>query len=176
MIKNFPNIEDSAGFISSIFPCTGYITFGPWIYMCPQYKPKSVLLLGYAGGTVAGLIRLFYGQDVEITGVDIDDCEDFGYGVELIKADAREYIKTCRKFDAVVVDVFSDGHTHPCKFITSKEFADDLKKISNYIILHMTAGMSIENYQDLHHVKTLLLNRSRFHYFMVNDIPTLPIR
>ena len=96
------NIVDSKGYISSVYPATEYLTFGPWIYMVPQYKPSSVLMLGYAGGTTAGLIRKFYGE-VPITAVDIAECEDF-YGVNLVKADAKEYIKTSEHFDTIITD------------------------------------------------------------------------
>ena len=40
------------GALNSVLPPTKYLTFGPWIYLVPQYKPENVLILGYAGGTV----------------------------------------------------------------------------------------------------------------------------
>lgn len=168
------NICDSKGFINSVYPATEYLTFGYWIYLVPQYTPESVLMLGYAGGTVAGLIRLFYG-DVPITGVDIGPCENL-YNVDLVKADARDYIKTCEHFDAVIVDIFDDGDLEQSEFVFSKEFADDLKKKANYIIVYANEKSDMSAYQDLYQVKVLSLDSSRFYYFMVNEISRLPIR
>ena len=54
------NICDKRGGINSVYPCTEYLTFGPWIYMVPQYKPESVLILGYSGGTTAAVIEVSY--------------------------------------------------------------------------------------------------------------------
>jgi 23S rRNA U2552 (ribose-2'-O)-methylase RlmE/FtsJ len=168
------NITDSKGYISSVYPATAYLTFGPWIYLVPQYVPKSVLMLGYAGGTTAGLIRLFYG-DVPITGVDIEDCEDF-YNVNLVKADARDYIKTCESFDTVIVDMFDDGDLSQSKFIYEQDFVDSLKQKANYIIVHTNTSADMSAYDGIQLIKTLDLNDARFYYYMVNDIPTLPIR
>lgn len=167
------NITDSQGFINSVYPCTEYLTFGPWIYMVPQYKCEDALILGYAGGTVAGLLRLFYGK-IPITAVDIADCEDF-YEVELIKADANEWVKTnTRPFDTVIVDVFPDGSQLPNDFIYTQEFADHLKRFARYIIVHAKEGADMSAYGTP--FKVLQLNSSRFYYYMVYEIPTLPIR
>jgi hypothetical protein len=167
------NIEDSEGFVNSVFPATEYLTFGPWIYMVPQYLPKNVLILGYAGGTVAGLIRLIYGK-IPITAVDIEFKED-AYGVDFVQADAMEYLRNCPQFDTVVVDIFQNGEFTPPAFVFSQEFADLVSAKANYIILHAKEGSDISAYT-AQKIKTLELNTSRFHYFMVNDIPTLPVR
>lgn len=168
------NICDSDGYISSVYPPTEYLTFGPWIYMVPQYTPNTVLMLGYAGGTTAGLIRLFYG-DVPITGVDIADCENL-YDVDLVKADAREYIKACEFFDTVIVDIFDDGKLIPSDFVFSAEFVDDLKKKANYLIVHASEDSDMSAYDGIRRIKVLSLNSSRFYYYMVNEVHTIPIR
>lgn len=166
------NITDSQGFINSVYPPMEYLTFGPWIYMVPQYKCEDALLLGYAGGTVAGLLRTFYGA-IPITGVDVADCQN-DWNVQLVKADAREYVKTCRNYDAVIVDIYEDGQMSPPAFVHSQEFADDLKKIARYIIVHTKEGADMSAYGTP--LKVLSLNDSRFYYYMVYEIPTLPIR
>lgn len=166
------NIVDSTGGRNSVYPCTEGVTFHPFIYMVPQYKPKSVLMLGYAGGTVAGLIRLFYG-DVPITGVDIGYVEDH-YGATLINADAQEYVKTAPFFDTVIVDVYEDGQHFPCNFVTEEPFISDLKKITNYIIVHAKEHTDMSGYG--RPLKVLELNDSRFFYYVINRIPQLPIR
>lgn len=166
------DIIHSDGTLYSVYPCTEYLTFGYWIYLVPQYKPKDVLILGYAGGTVAGLIKLIYGN-IPITGVDIKSNEDI-YNVNFIKADAKKYIKTCKKFDTVVVDVFNSNS--PCKFIFSKNFVKDIKKIANYLIIHCYEDSDMSVYKDLRLIKILTLDKSRFYYYMINRVANLPIR
>ena len=90
--------KNKSGSTLSVYPPQTFLTFEYWIYMVPQYKPKSVLILGFAGGTVAGLIRLIWGHDIPITAVDIVPCEP-KYGVDFIEADAKEFVKTCEEFD-----------------------------------------------------------------------------
>lgn len=173
-VANFPNIEDRWRGLNSVYPCTEYLTFGPWIYMVPQYKPKSVLMLGYAGGTAAGLMRLFYG-DIPITAVDIDDCSEMNfYGVEMITADAQEWIKTAPEYDCIIVDLYGQG-LEPPEFVFSKEFVAELEKRCNYLIVDATELSDMSAYAHLHKVKTLTLNRNHFHYFMINKVP-IPIR
>lgn len=128
-------LKDKKGVAYSQYPSTLYLTFDYPIYLVPQYKPQNVLMLGYGLGTAAGLIRLLYG-DVPITGVDINDCENL-YDVNFIKADAKEYIKTCGNFDTVIIDLFSsEDANNPCDFVSSKEFVEDLKRIANYITIN----------------------------------------
>ena len=181
LVLNSPNIQDQRGELHSVYPCTEYLTFGAWIYLVPQYKPKSVLMLGYGGGTSAGLIRMFYG-DVPITAVDMDDCSDFNYyDVELIEQDAREFMRdTDRHFDSIIIDLFREGEYYPEPFVRDPEFVKDLERCGNYIILHDVKGQDISAYDHLHKVRSLDLNRPDkynpiFHYFMVNDVP-IPIR
>ena len=118
----------------SVYPPTTYLTFAYWIFMVPQYKPKNILMLGYAGGTVAGLIRLLYG-DVPITAVDLDECEN-RYDVNLVQTDAKEFVKTCGEYDCVIVDLFHTDYAEPCDFVGDPEFVKDLERISNYLIVN----------------------------------------
>ena len=157
----------------SVNPPTKYLTFGPWIYLVPQYKPESILILGYAGGTVAGLIRLLYG-DVPITAVDIEPCEA-NYEVEFIQTDAKEYIKTCKRFDVVIVDLYPSDSPNPCDFITDKEFVDNLSKISNYIIVNTSNDLDMSAYNSLEcltWIKPPSLT-NKIYYFKVKNIPNL---
>lgn len=137
-------------------------------------------MLGYGGGTAAGLIRLFYG-DVPITAVDIDDCSHLNYyNVELIEADAQEFVKTCGKYDAVLVDIYNEAEYNSPQFVFSKEFADNLKRIANYLIIHAVVGDDMSAYDDLYKVRELSTNAGgpyepRIHYYMVKDVP-IPVR
>lgn len=165
---------DDFGAPNSVFPCTKYLTFGPWIYLVPQYKPENVLILGYAGGTVAGLIKLLYGE-TPITGVDIK-LYDNRYGVNLVQADAREFIKTCGHYDVVVVDLSEDDKNGICDFVTSKEFAENLYKIANYIIINVYGNVDMSVY------KTGLVGinkpsglANKIYYYKTKEIPNLQI-
>lgn len=158
----------------SVYPPTKYLTFGPWIYMVPQYKPESVLMLGYADGTVAGLIRLLYGN-VPITGVDIEPLVENRYGVDFIQADAQEYIKTCRSFDTVIVDMFPKDSFKICESVTSKEFVQNLTKIANYIIVNTLGEPDMSAYD---HLKKVGVNKpsglsNLIYYYQTVDIPNL---
>lgn len=139
MIEKMRNPD---GLIESIEPPTAYLTNGVWIYMVPQFKPESVLILGFAGGTVAGLIRLFYG-DVPIKGIDILPCQE-KYGVKPSQQDAREYIKSCPKFDVCIVDLFDKKI---CEFVLTDEFAEAVGKICNYIILNTIGDVDVSAYR-----------------------------
>lgn len=167
------NILDSKGGRNSVHPCTEGVTFHPFIYMVPQFRPDSVLMLGYAGGTVAGLIRLFYGEDVPITGVDPGPTESH-YNARIICADARQYVRDASNFDAVIVDIYQDGEHTPPEWITAPGFVADLRRIANYIIVHAKAKTNMGKYGKP--LKVLRLNDSRFYYYVVNRIARLPIR
>lgn len=148
--------------MDSVVPCTKYLTFGPWIYLVPQYKPSSVLILGAHGGTVAKLIKLIHG-DVPITEIDIKD------GV-----DAKDYVKTCDHFDTVVVDLFQDDKI--CDFINTKDFVDDLSKIANYIIVNTIEPSDLSVWDlELVAIERPARLHNEIYYFQTNKIPDLCI-
>ena len=153
--------------INSVNPCQKYLTFGPWIYMVPQYDPASVLILGYGGGTVAGLIQLLYG-DVPITGVDIVRYDD-PYGVGPVQMDAREYLKTCGQFDTVVIDLFLDGKM--CEFVCTQEFMESVKRIARYVIINTLGEPDMSVWKSL---KCLGMNKPNrcsnlIYYYVVDE-------
>lgn len=165
--------RDLDGNSFSAYPPETYLTFAYWIFMVPQYRPKNVLILGYAGGTIAGLIRKFYG-DVPITGVDLDPMED-RYGATIIKADAKEFVKTCGHYDAVIVDTFSRDHSKCCDFVTSPEFVADLTRIGNYLIINSLGQTDMSAYKRLRWMGQNKPSGSAevIHYYQVNPIPNL---
>lgn len=174
---DYPYILDENRGIQSVRNPADYLTFGPWIYLVPQYKPDSVLMLGYGGGTAVGLMQMFYGKDLPITAVDIEDCSELNfYDIEIVQADAKDYVKDCDFYDTIIVDLYGSEGLEPPEFIYSKEFVDDVTKKCNYLIVDATENSDMSNYKHLHKVKTLHLNRNRFHYFLVNEIVRLPIR
>lgn len=166
--------HDSNKYVESVDPPTKYLTFGYWIYLVPQYKPQSVLMLGFAGGTVTGLIRLLYG-DVPIWAVDLDPCEA-KYGVNFIQSDAKEFVKTCGHFDTVIIDLFFPrGTSKVPDFVSQKEFVDDLTKIANYIIVNTMGEPDMSAYKHLKQIAAFKPPRliNKIYYFEVNKIPDL---
>jgi len=147
--------KNKAGNTYSVYPPETYLTFEYWIYMVPQYRPKSVLMLGYHEGTVAGLIRRIWG-DVPITAVDIVEPRENKYGVKFIKADAREFVKTCGEYDAVLVDLFENDETKICDFVSDPEFIADLVRIGNYLIIN-ALGADMSNYR---HLRKIGINKA----------------
>lgn len=179
---NYPNIQDERGQLHSIADPSLYLTFGIWLYLVPQYKPENVLMLGYGGGTAAKLIRMFHG-DVPITAVDFSDVSGFLIdNVEWIRENAKEYVKSAPPYDCVIVDLFDTNDMHPQDFVLTKEFAQDLGKIANYIILHTVTGDDTGEFDTrFTKIRDLSTNSGgkyepRVHYYMVNDIPSLPVR
>ena len=130
-------------------------------------------MLGYAEGTTAGLIRLLYG-DVKITGVDIEPC-DPSYGVVPIQCDAKEFVKNCGHFDTVIVDMFPKDSFEICDFITSQEFADNLIRIADYIIINTLRDPDLSAYSKLRRmgINKPSGNANLIHYYEVNKIPNL---
>lgn len=134
------------GTIYSVYPPTAHLTFANWIYMVPPYKPKSVLMLGYAGGTTAGLIQKLHGADTPITGVDLH-IVDNRYGVELIQADARDFVRTTdRRFDAVLIDLFDEQQSPP--FVCDEDFIEQVARITeNFLVVHASPEVDLSAYE-----------------------------
>ena len=170
------DVYDLLGNVNSADPPTKYLTNGCWIYLVPQFKPESVLILGFAGGTVAGLIRLLYGN-VPITAVDIEPCEP-KYNVNFVQADAKEFVKTCGKYDVVIVDLYPNDSPNICDFVLTNEFVENLRRIANYIILNTTNNPDLSAYRSL---KSYGMNKpnklgNKIYYYATKEIPNLFVR
>jgi spermidine synthase len=97
--------------VDGIEPPSGY-----WAAMLPEGSPRSALLLGLGGGTLAQLLANRY-PNIEIVGVDYDSelvqfaRDQFGLdlpNLEIVIDDAFEYVERCdRSFDYVAVDLFA---------------------------------------------------------------------
>lgn len=84
--------------------------------MLPEGSPRSALLLGLGGGTLAHLLARRY-PAIEMVGVDADAevidfaREHFGLDMpdlEIVIGDAFEYVERCgRGFDFIAVDFFA---------------------------------------------------------------------
>jgi spermidine synthase len=104
--------------VQSISPEDGLVGGGYWAAMVPDDPPRATLILGLGGGTVARLLHARWGE-VPIVGVDndpeiVETAAQVGWlprsGLEVVMADAFEYVQTCeRRFDFIAVDLFR-GH------------------------------------------------------------------
>jgi hypothetical protein len=121
-----------AGVLHSVNPATDLFGLTYFYLMIPPQKPKSVLILGYAGGTIANLIKLVWGDDVEITGVDLSSLGDDS----IIEKDGFKFVDKCVKFyDYVVVDMFTGGEVD--QRVYSKRFLRKLAAISNLVAINL---------------------------------------
>ncbi len=112
---------------------------GYWGAMLPEGSPRSALLLGLAGGTLAHLLNRRY-PNIEIVGVDNDEevidfaRREFGLdlpNLDIVIEDAFEYVARCeRRFDFVAVDLFLGyGFQHG---VVAKPFLRQLKEIAGH--------------------------------------------
>lgn len=167
--------RNSEGINYSVYPPQTFLTFDYWIYMVPQYKPKNVLILGYGGGTVAGLIRLIWGPDVQITGVDLVPSPDKDkYNVNFIQADAREFVRECGSYDTVIVDLLDNEKVVNAEFVTDPDFIENLERIANYVIVN-TLDLNMSAYGHLNLISTKTSDAGVIiHYYVINnEIPFL---
>ncbi len=109
------------GVIFSVAVEEGKPTLGYWTAMLPAGHPRSALLLGLGGGTLAHLLTR-QAPDVRIIGVDIDPRivsfgqEHFGMqlaNLKIVIADAFTYVYRCAAcFDYIAVDLFVGHNLH----------------------------------------------------------------
>lgn len=113
-----------AGAIHASFHKNRFLTGLAWDLIAaaallkPDGKPKSILMLGVAGGTALRTLRHLL-PDVSLTGIDLDG-ELIGLareemsldetGAEIIIADAYEWMrKNKRRFDVIIDDLYLAG-------------------------------------------------------------------
>jgi spermidine synthase len=103
------------GVVQSISPLDGLIDGGYWAAMVPGERIRRALILGLGGGTLTRLLQARWG-DLHMVGVDddqsiVETANAVGWlppgGLEIVTADAFEYVQTCQDtFDYVAVDLF----------------------------------------------------------------------
>jgi predicted membrane-bound spermidine synthase len=127
--------------IHSIYDSASLTTGGPWDYFLigaqfrsaqqSEVRPKSVLILGLAGGTAVRQYVDAYGDSVAVTGVELDPdilaaahryfhLED-GPNVHPVVADARYWLDThVGLYDVVVMDAYQQPYIP--FHLTTREF------------------------------------------------------
>lgn len=107
-------------------------------HMIPPYKPEKMLILGYGDGAIAELTRKIWGNDIEITGVDICKYDYKFTEYKIIVKDALQYVVECtesmfrKQYDYIVVDLYCSKKMP--KFIFNVEFIVRLAKMSKEMI------------------------------------------
>lgn len=126
---------------------SGGVVCNIWETALKRVKPRmtrvrNVLILGLGGGNAAKLVRKYYRDELEITGVDIDSLmvelgkkffELSKYNVKVIIKDAYDFVKMTKgkslksKYDLILVDLYI-GDEFPKKF-ESQSFIKSIKTI-----------------------------------------------
>jgi len=131
--------------IHSVYDSRTDLTHGYWDYLLladafrpaqsTAAAPRSVVFLGLAAGTAARQYRLAYGDQVDITGVEIDP-EILAAGhryfhldearAHEVVADARYWLDTqVARYDVVVLDAYQQPYIP--FHLTTKEFFEQVK-------------------------------------------------
>src|SRR5436190_1912648 len=137
--------------VHSIYDTHSLLTGGPWDYMLvadsfrpveqSEITPKSVAILGLAGGTAARQYTAAFGNGVQITGVEIDpDILAVAHryfhldepNVHPVVADARYWLDTqAAKYDVIVMDAYRQPYIP--FHLTTREFFSEVRD-------HLTPG------------------------------------
>ena len=131
--------------IHSVYNSEDNLTHGYWDYLLVAdafrpaqsgaLSPRSLAILGLAGGTTARQYRLAYGDSIDITGVEIDP-EILSLGHQYfhlgdaraheVVADARYWIATqAAQYDVVVLDAYRQPYIP--FHLTTKEFFQQVR-------------------------------------------------
>jgi spermidine synthase len=131
--------------IHSIYDSKSLLTGGPWDYMViadsfrpaqtTEPKPKNVAILGLAGGTAARQYTATFGDQVQITGVEIDpDIVDVAHryfhlnspNIHPVVDDARYWLDThSGKYDIVALDAYQQPYIP--FHLTTREFFSEVR-------------------------------------------------
>ena len=131
--------------IHSLYDSSDNLTHGYWDYLLfadsfraaspGAIAPKSLAILGLAGGTTARQYRLAYGDSIDITGVEIDP-EILAIGhryfhlgeanAHEVVGDARYWLDTqARSYDVIVLDAYRQPYIP--FHLTTKEFFQQVR-------------------------------------------------
>lgn len=142
----------------SVYDPNGLVPPEPYYYsyfaVLPSMldQPKSVLILGHAGGTFTRLYNAFY-PELHITGVELDPAitkmaeQWMGLSeahVDIVHADARTYLMhTDRTFDLILIDTYRSSSIP--FYLATTEFFDLTSEHMNeggVVALNASAGES----------------------------------
>jgi spermidine synthase len=152
--------------VHSIYDPNNLLTGGPWDYMliadsfrkaeATEVTPKSIAILGLAGGTAARQYTAAFGTSVQITGVEIDpDILDVAHryfhldepNVHPVVADARYWLDTqAGKYDVVVMDAYRQPYI-PFHLTTREFFTEVRDHLAPGGVAVVNAGRTATDYR-----------------------------
>jgi spermidine synthase len=152
--------------IHSIYDSQDLLTRGPWDYMliadsfrpaqAQEPQPKDVAILGLAGGTAARQYTAAYGQQVQITGVEIDPeilavARRYFHldepNVHPVAADARYWLDTQPgKYDVIVLDAYRQPYI-PFHLTTREFFTQVRAHLNPGGVAVVNAGRTASDYR-----------------------------
>jgi spermidine synthase len=152
--------------VHSIYDPDNLLTGGPWDYMLiadsfrqaesSEATPKSIAILGLAGGTAARQYTAAFGQSVQITGVEIDpDILDVAHryfhldepNVHPVVADARYWLDTqAARYDVVVMDAYRQPYI-PFHLTTREFFSEVRDHLAPGGVAVVNAGRTATDYR-----------------------------
>jgi len=152
--------------IHSVYDSQDNLTHGYWDYLLvadafksPQTSPpapRSVAILGLAGGTTARQYRLAYGGSVDITGVEIDPAIlDIGHRyfhlgdahANEVVADARYWLDTqAGHYDVIVLDAYQQPYI-PFHLTTEEFFAQVRDHLNPGGVAAVNVGRTATDYR-----------------------------
>jgi spermidine synthase len=135
--------------VHSIYDSANLLTRGPWDYMliadafrpaqASEPQPKSIAILGLAGGTAARQYTAAYGPEVQITGVEIDpEIIDVAHryfhldepNVHPVASDARYWLNTqAGRYDVIIMDAYRQPYIP--FHLTTREFCSEVRSHLN---------------------------------------------
>jgi spermidine synthase len=152
--------------IHSIYNASENLTHGYWDYLlvansfrpaqATEATPRSIAILGLAGGTTARQYRLAYGDGVDITGVEIDPAIlDVGHRyfhlgdarAHEVVADARYWLDTqAGQYDVVVLDAYRQPYI-PFHLTTREFFAQVREHLNPGGVAAVNVGRTATDYR-----------------------------
>lgn len=128
---------NEGGGVQSIYNSNRILTDGYYDYfnilpyLIDSNKTKRVLIIGLAGGTIANQLHYFFGEDIEIEGVEIDkkviDIAQKHFNldesvVKIYNQDGRMFLRnTSKEYDIIIVDAYQNELYIPWT-LTTQEF------------------------------------------------------
>jgi spermidine synthase len=152
--------------VHSVYDPTDNLTHGYWDYLLvasafqpaqsTEVKPRSLAILGLAGGTTARQYRLAYGDSIDITGVEIDPVIlDIGHRyfhlgdahAHEVTADARYWIDTqAGHYDVAVLDAYRQPYI-PFHLTTEEFFAQVRQHLNPGGVAAVNVGRTSTDYR-----------------------------
>jgi spermidine synthase len=152
--------------VHSIYDSQNILTRGPWDYMlvadsfrpaqATEPRPKDIAILGLAGGTAARGYTAAFGDNVQITGVEIDPAIlDVAHryfhlnepNVHPVVADARYWLDTqAGHYDVMVLDAYRQPYI-PFHLTTREFFTEVRDHLNPGGVAVVNAGRTATDYR-----------------------------